>query len=381
MSDTAETTSDIPASTPSIPTNIIHVEEHATNSFMTSVTVHVNLEQQATENNSDNTQQPTVYTPQKEDAPNDEIIAQMPELKALRINLQSSNEDHFSMVSSPVSVDSPALETPLPRERMTFTPTKTQQQQHATAADAPQQTPMLENVETVSVAEVLDAVKTPTKSQQQEDRQALPAYLRHMQEDVSQEYWRLHSKHFFILSDAGKPIFTRYGNENDLNTMMGFFLAIISFVQDTKDTIRTIVAGNIKLVFVVKGSLYLVAVSRTEEPASELATQLEYIYAQIICILTEKVQEYLKKKKSFDLRNLLGGLYKFCDKLLLGTDNVLHSLIHSMSGGLSFSFRSLRCLRLPKTMRNMIGDLMLKHKVPKLTYAYIFLRLILVIHY
>lgn len=155
------------------------------------------------------------------------------------------------------------------------------------------------------------------------EQTTIPSYLRHMQEDVTQEYWRMHKKHFFILSDSGRPIFTRYGNENDLNTMMGFFLAIVSFVQNGNDTIRyvrtlsismltfirTVIAGNLKLVFVVKGCLYLVAVSRTTEPASELAIQLEYIYAQIIFILTESVQDYLQKKKTFDLRNLLGGIY------------------------------------------------------------------------
>ena len=33
--------------------------------------------------------------------------------------------------------------------------------------------------------------------------------------------WARRSKHFFILSDAGKPIFSRWGDEQELATFMG----------------------------------------------------------------------------------------------------------------------------------------------------------------
>jgi hypothetical protein len=114
---------------------------------------------------------------------------------------------------------------------------------------------------------------------------------------------------------------------------------------------RTIVAGDHRIVFLIKGPLHFVAVSKTEEPESELFLQLEYLYQQIIMLLTEKIIDILKSRSSFDLRNLLGG-----------THNVLHSLIHVMSRGLSFSLKSIRCLNLPKPIRTQIGDLLLKYK-------------------
>lgn len=40
-------------------------------------------------------------------------------------------------------------------------------------------------------------------------------------EDPSHPSWRLHEKHVFILSLAGKPIYSRYGNEDKLATIMG----------------------------------------------------------------------------------------------------------------------------------------------------------------
>jgi hypothetical protein len=72
---------------------------------------------------------------------------------------------------------------------------------------------------------------------------------------------------------------------------MSFFLALVSFVEDDEsDKIRTVVAGGLKFVYVLKGCLYLVAVSRTTESSAELALQLQYIYEMIVFILTEKIQ-------------------------------------------------------------------------------------------
>jgi hypothetical protein len=56
--------------------------------------------------------------------------------------------------------------------------------------------------------------------------------------DPNSENWPRHSKHFFILSNAGKPIYTRYGDESKLTGYMGVIQAIISFFQDDDDVLR-----------------------------------------------------------------------------------------------------------------------------------------------
>jgi hypothetical protein len=40
-------------------------------------------------------------------------------------------------------------------------------------------------------------------------------------EDSDNPRWRRHKKHFFIVSSAGKPIFSRYGDEEKLNPIFG----------------------------------------------------------------------------------------------------------------------------------------------------------------
>lgn len=67
------------------------------------------------------------------------------------------------------------------------------------------------------------------------------------EEDVSSEAWRSHKKHVFVLSEAGKPIYTRYGTEEALSSTMGVMMALVSFVEADKNIIRSIRAGQIIL--------------------------------------------------------------------------------------------------------------------------------------
>lgn len=64
------------------------------------------------------------------------------------------------------------------------------------------------------------------------------------EEDVSSETWRSHRKHVFVLSEAGKPIYTRYGTEEALSSTMGVMMALVSFVEADKNIIRSVHAGE-----------------------------------------------------------------------------------------------------------------------------------------
>lgn len=104
-------------------------------------------------------------------------------------------------------------------------------------------------------------------------------------------------KHVLVLSNAGKPIFSRHGDEQRLAPLMGMVQAIISLTaaedEDEEggggaaggrggDCVRSIsTAGGRKLVFLARGELYLLAVARTGEPEPYLKLQLEYVYQQV----------------------------------------------------------------------------------------------------
>lgn len=86
--------------------------------------------------------------------------------------------------------------------------------------------------------------------------------------------WRGQKKHIFILSEAGKPIYSLHGNEDKLATLFGVIQALVSFVQHGQDAITSIHAGGIKFAFMQRNSLILVAASRTNMSVQQLQLQL-----------------------------------------------------------------------------------------------------------
>lgn len=68
--------------------------------------------------------------------------------------------------------------------------------------------------------------------------------------------------------------FFRYGNEDKLVTIFGVMQALVSFIQIENDLIRSIHAGNMKYVFLVKGPLILVCVARSSDSVTQIILQL-----------------------------------------------------------------------------------------------------------
>ncbi|KAI4373530.1 hypothetical protein MLD38_011649 [Melastoma candidum] len=195
---------------------------------------------------------------------------------------------------------------------------------------------------------------------------------RHLDEDEASISWRKRKKHFFILSNSGKPIYSRYGDEHKLAGFSATLQAIISFVENGGDRVKSVRAGKHQVVFLVKGPIYLVCISCTEEPYESLRVQLELIYSQMILILTKSVNRCFEKNPKFDMTPLLGG-----------TDVVFSSLIHSFSWNPATFLHAYTCLPLAYATRQAAGAvlqdiadsgvlfaiLMCKHKVVSLVGA------------
>ncbi|EDQ87083.1 uncharacterized protein MONBRDRAFT_33500 [Monosiga brevicollis MX1] len=174
--------------------------------------------------------------------------------------------------------------------------------------------------------------------------------------DVS---WKDHDKHVFILSNAGKPIYTRHGHEEQHVTLMGVMSALVSFVENDRDELRWFRAGQQIFVFLQRGPLYLVMISRTGESHTHLAVQLTYVYNQILSSLTlTQLQRLFENKASFDLRDVLGGTEKFTD-----------SLIDRMTDDPSFFLSAIKCLRMPQAHRDKIGGIINAQRCKELLFA------------
>ncbi|GFZ17906.1 SAND family protein [Actinidia rufa] len=170
---------------------------------------------------------------------------------------------------------------------------------------------------------------------------------RHADEDDASVSWRKRKKHFFILSHSGKPIYSRYGDEHKLAGFSATLQAIISFVENGGDHVKLVRAGKHQVVFLVKGPIYLVCISCTEEPYESLRGQLELIYGQMILILTKSVNRCFEKNPKFDMTPLLGG-----------TDVVFSSLIHSFSWNPATFLHAYTCLPLAYATRQAAGAIL-----------------------
>ena len=210
----------------------------------------------------------------------------------------------------------------------------------------------------------LDVVEQQPPSQKQERGGQLNGL--HRDEDNSDPRWRRRKKHVFIVSSAGKPIFTRHGDEDKLNPLFGVMCSLVSFMTQNDDTPRVVLAGNHKIVFLIRGPIYLISVSRTGEPTAHLARQLQFVYTQLVSILTRKGLEHVfKRKHGFDLRNLLGT----------SGEQVLSHLVGAMDGhkltsrlplhtGMSFVLGAPWCARLPLPLRNQVHQPLTPHPSP-----------------
>ncbi|XP_031950685.1 vacuolar fusion protein MON1 homolog B isoform X1 [Corvus moneduloides] len=172
-----------------------------------------------------------------------------------------------------------------------------------------------------------------------------PGGRRGADEDVAAAGWRARRKHVFVLSEAGKPIYSRHGNEEALAATMGVMMALVSFIQSGGNAIRAICSEDRTLVFEQRGPLLLVSVSRTRQSAAQLRRELAFVHEQILSLLTRGgIARVFARRRGFDLRRLLAGAEAVLDRLLCGA---------AADGRLLLG--AARCLPLPGGLRRAVS--------------------------
>ncbi|KEQ69463.1 DUF254-domain-containing protein [Aureobasidium namibiae CBS 147.97] len=179
-------------------------------------------------------------------------------------------------------------------------------------------------------------------------------------EEFLMNSWTSKLKHFFILSSAGKPIWSRHGDDQVIANHIGILQTLISFYQDVDDNLRGFTAGNARFVILSKGHLNLAAISRLGESDLQLKTQLESLYMQVLSTLTlPSMQRMFSNRPSTDLR-----------RPLQGTEVLLGALADGFTrGSLPTLLSALECLKIRKSHRQVINSTLLKVKSPNLLYG------------
>ncbi|KAF3480379.1 vacuolar fusion protein mon1 [Arthroderma uncinatum] len=179
-------------------------------------------------------------------------------------------------------------------------------------------------------------------------------------EEQKLERWRRKKKQFFILSSAGKPIYTRHGDGGLISPYIGIIQTIISFYQESGGPLKSFSAGKTKIVILAQGPLYLVAISSILESQAHLRAQLEALYMQILSTLTLPALDHIfTVRPSSDLR-----------RPLQGTESLLSSLADSFTkGSPSTLLSALESLKIRKSHRQVISNTFLKTRVEPLLYG------------
>ncbi|KAL5971000.1 Protein SAND [Taenia solium] len=150
--------------------------------------------------------------------------------------------------------------------------------------------------------------------------------------------------HVFVFSDAGKPIYTRYGDESKLAHVMGVMQALISVVAQQGDQLQTLVAGDKHIVFCAFGHLVLVAVGPSCEPVSHLSVILKYVYNQIVSALThQRMDKWFMQKQNLDLRNLM-----------IGDSRLLTGAVELVETQMGPTLNAVLCIPLPNSIRDTV---------------------------
>ncbi|EUD67828.1 hypothetical protein C922_02017 [Plasmodium inui San Antonio 1] len=199
-------------------------------------------------------------------------------------------------------------------------------------------------------------------------------------EDQSTPLWYKHKRHFFIFTYSGKPVFTRYGNEENLTSFYGTLLAIISKIEsfsfsdvstDTKtnkgctgmypkNSLKCIMSKNTKVVYLDKEVLCLVCISKANECTNYILQILNYMYFQIISLLTKSIEKSFQIKPSFDIRYLLDG-----------ADVLMCNLISSCSRNMYSIFDGFEPLPLKQDYRNKIHNLISSFKINNVLLSFL----------
>jgi len=134
-----------------------------------------------------------------------------------------------------------------------------------------------------------------------------------------------------VMSEAGKPIFARYGSQGEVARQCGLVQALRTAINGNHSTlglgeIQSIHSKKLCIVFMTVGSITLVNVlQRTKPETGDFGKgvgdteafgrlQLEYVYANLIFILTANIQSTFTHNPGFDLRSVI----KSNDNLLRG---------------------------------------------------------------
>jgi len=153
--------------------------------------------------------------------------------------------------------------------------------------------------------------------------------------EVKYEEFFTKKRHYLIMTDGGKPVYSRYGDEVENNSIFATISAMITKFtifnssDSFKEELNVISNKKNKIVFMKKGQLIFIALSKkVDDTISLLHSQLEFIYSQLMSILTVKFYEKLEDNPSKVL-TAMGGTENLFEQIIQYSSNSFISIFNS----------------------------------------------------
>ena len=156
-------------------------------------------------------------------------------------------------------------------------------------------------------------------------------------------------RHYFIMTDGGTPIYSRYGDQMENCGILATFSAIITkftiFNTDANFAEKLNYISNDKstVVFLKKGKIVFIALSKKKDSISFLYSQLEFLYSQLLSIVTSERIPRLEEKPST------------CMNALQDTDQLFEQMIDYTSKTIVSLLSAYQVL--PIENRNKLNDI------------------------
>ena len=153
-------------------------------------------------------------------------------------------------------------------------------------------------------------------------------------EKMKFEEFFIKKRHYLIMSDGGKPVYSRYGDPIENNSIFATLSAMITKFtifnsnESDKEFLNVITNEKNKIAFLKKGQLIFIALSKKNDSTSLLFSQLEYLYNQLMSILTSSFYSKLEDNPSK------------CLSTMSGTENLFEQMIQYTSKSFPSLFNS-----------------------------------------
>ena len=176
-------------------------------------------------------------------------------------------------------------------------------------------------------------------------------------EKMKFEEFFIKKRHYLIMSDGGKPVYSRYGDPIENNSIFATLSAMITKFtifnsnDNDKEMLNVITNNKNKIVFLKKGQLIFIALSKKNDCTSLLFSQLEYLYNQLMSILTISFYSKLEDNPSKCL-STMSGTENLFEQMIQYTSKSFPSLFNSYQVFNYFDFRE----KLNKISEEFRGD-------------------------